>query len=144
MVAGRPRKSTSQLIREGNFRSDRQGGRADVAYKPADLIAPRGLGDDGQWLWKLVIKGTPRGILSAVDTAQLFAMCKWWGRWRRLDRKSQLKAADMRQMAECWKQFASIAGQFGLSPAARTRIKAPGKQDAPDDPLARMIAGRVS
>ena len=143
-MRGRPRKPTLQLIREGNYREDRQGGRADIAYQPADLKAPRGLGDDGQWLWALVIKGTPRGILSAVDTAQLFAMCKWWGRWRRLDRKSNLDVADMRQMVECWKQFSTIAGQFGMSPAARTRIKTPGKQETADDPLARMIADRVS
>ena len=141
---GRHRKPTIQLRREGNFRDDRQGGRADVAYEPADLKAPHGLGTDGQWLWALVIKGTPRGILSAVDTAQLFGMCKWWARWRKFDRRVDMDVTDMRQMAVCWKQFSFIAGQFGLSPAARTRIKAPGKQDAPDDPLAKMIAGRVS
>ena len=141
---GGPRKPTVQLRREGTFREDRQGGRADVAYEPAELQAPRGLGDDGRWLWQLVINGTPRGILSAVDTAQLFAMCKWWGRWRRFDRNKDLEVSEMRQMTECWKQFAAIAAQFGLSPAARTRIKAPGKQDAPDDPLSKMIAGRVS
>lgn len=141
---GRTCKPTVQLKREGTFREDRQGGRADVAYEPAELKAPRGLGDDGRWLWELVIKGTPHGILSAVDTAQLFAMCKWWARWRRFDRRVDMDVTDLRQMAVCWNQFAAIAAQFGLSPAARTRIKAPGKQDAPDDPLAKMIAGRVS
>lgn len=141
---GRPRKPTLQLIREGNFREDRQGGRADLVYEAGELKAPRGLGADGRWLWELVISGTPRGILSAVDAAQLFAMCRWWNRWRRLDRTRRLDASGMRQMTECWKQFSVIAGQFGLSPSARTRIRAPEKREAEDDPLARMIAERVS
>ena len=62
---------------------------------------------------------------------------------RRLDRRSDLDADSMRQMVECWKQFAGLAGQFGLSPSARTRIRSPEQPDRPADPLAKMIAMRA-
>ena len=83
---GQNAKPTLQLVREGNYRKDRHGGRVDASYG-GEPVAPRGLGPDGRWLWSLVTDATPKGLLAKIDAAALFAMCRWWQVWRRLDRQ---------------------------------------------------------
>ena len=140
---GHNRKPTSVLKREGGFRRCRHGDRSDINYDPTELKPPRGLGRDGAWLWRLVVDATPRGVLTTVDTPQLFALCKWWGRWRRLDRKSDLNAFQLRQMLQSWKQFSQLATQFGLSPSARAGLKVPTQTPDPlEDPFLKLMAMR--
>ena len=142
--SGRHRKPTIQLMREGTYTESRHGGRVDVVYPAGDPKPLRGLGVDGRWLWQVVVTETPRGILADVDAAQLFALCRWWSHWRRLDRKLTVdrSSADIRAAGFVWSQFTALASQFGLSPTARAGLKANPQAPPVMDPLAAMIAMR--
>jgi len=134
-------------MREGNYREDRHGDRADTQYDGTPT-APHGLGKDGQYLWKLINTGTPDDILAKIDSPTMFAMCRWWQKWRELDRRSHrddFTPQQFRMMVDAWTQCSKMMMEYGMSPVARTRIKkANTKTQTETDPLLKLVGGRAS
>lgn len=132
MPAGRPPKPTAQHELDGTFRSDRHGDRADLSWLPGKPVKPKGLDEDSNWLWDLVVGQLPEGARAAVDAVQLIALCNWWRRYTKYARMMDEEIGNPMHVScmECmaWKNFTKLAAEFGLSPAARTRLKVSGAQ----------------
>lgn len=133
-MAGRNPKTSAELKLTGGFRADRHGSRADVVW-PHDLPEkPADLSDDAAWLWELVLSQLPDAARAKVDAAVLRGMCEWWGLYRRyMNLATEATAEDYRivQMAAmAWKQFEKSSCDFGLSPAARAKLRVGGKEKA--------------
>ena len=143
---GHNAKPTLQLKREGRYEAGRHGDRVDDQYEGMPELI-RGLGKDGQYLWKLITENTPPGILVTVDSAAMFAMCRWWAAYRKFERKAmgaKSKPHDLYQASTAWKQCSQLMIQFGLTPIARTRLKGGEKAAELNDPLSQMIRNRAS
>ena len=98
-----------------------------------------------------VTKNMPPGVLAASDSPMLFALCRWWSLWRKMDRKASSEKATAKDahMAVCaWKQCSQLMDRFGLNPVARTKLKVPSngnvKVDDPFEELARRRLERRS
>jgi P27 family predicted phage terminase small subunit len=129
---GRPRKPIAQRIFEDSYRPDRHGDAAK-AWQPAGAPKmPTWLDADGSELWQsLAPTLTGRGVATAVDAAELGALCDWWSRYRAASRA--LDAIADKQSTEfyrvsilasmAWKNFAAAASKFGLNPADRARLR---------------------
>ena len=73
-------------------------------------------------------------------------MCQWWAIYRHFDRALGEAMHDpdtsgrvMRQTVASWDKFASIASQFGLTPADRAKLKVE-PDETPDDKEKRFFA----
>lgn len=144
MRGGHNAKATKHLKLAGTFREDRHGDRVDSKYEgmPEQI---KGLGKDGQQMWKLVVKHTPAEVLAGIDGPALFGLCRWWAMWRKYDRianSAKAKPNDLYLAMGAWKQCNQLMIQFGMSPVARTRIKSGERSVDTSDPLSQMIANR--
>ena len=76
-------------------------------------------------MWDKVISTTPEGVLKEIDAAMLFGMCKWWSVWRKLDRSLSQKMcpATITSATKAWNAFNTAAIQYGMTPAARSRLQ---------------------
>lgn len=99
--------------------------------KPPDILTGQALAE-----WKrITVELEKLGILTNLDLAALAAYCQAWARW--LDAESKLaktgpvvKAPSGYPMLNPWLSIANkaiqqvqrLAGEFGLTPSARTRI----------------------
>lgn len=120
---GRPRKPTSRHKAEGTFRADRH---ARSELKPDG--APYEIGElkgHARELWDKVVPELIRlKVATAIDSPQLFAMCEWWGEYRKVQTDTKMdKYNRMVAMATAYKQFATIASRFGLTPVDRASLE---------------------
>ncbi len=119
---GRPRIPTSKHRLAGTFRRDRHNHSEPKPdgqpYKIAKLTGA------ALELWDQVVPELTRmKIATALDSAELFAMCKWWGEYRNLQLDTDLDSYKrMCAMAAAYKQFRTIASRFGLTPADRAGL----------------------
>lgn len=124
----RPRTPTAILQLMGTYRQDRQGNRLDAATLPGTLNKPPDLSPDAAALWDAITATLPPGTLASIDAAGLTACCQWFARWRDLDRRLQAGDGDEYKLltlaAVASKQFAALAGKFGLSPCDRAKLTA--------------------
>jgi phage terminase small subunit len=138
---GRPRTPTSKLRLAGTFRPDRHT-RSEPKpdgepYKIAELSGAALV------LWDRVVPELTRmKIATALDSAELLAMCEWWGEYRMLQHNKKLEPYKrMCAMAAAYKQFRTIASRFGLTPADRAGLDIDG-DDQETNPFAAFVAGR--
>jgi len=120
---GRPAKTICQHRLEGTYRPDRHGERLDGLAPVGKPKKPPGLSESERKMWNFVVRSLPSGVLSAADTFVLIGAVRWFCRWSRLMGVGDYKATC--QAAAAWKGFMSAAGQLGLSPQSRAKIKAP-------------------
>lgn len=121
---------------------------------------PPELNEDGLLEWKRVVRELYNlGMLTTLDRAALAAYCQAYGRWIRAERAfgalaqndsryggliartqqgnwipNPLLHAANRAMSDMMK----YAGEFGLTPSARSRIKTEGQIER-DDPVAKYL-----
>lgn len=139
MPAGRPPKPTAMHKLHGTYRADRHGDRVDdgqvfegVPEKPNDL------GPDADLLWDQVVAQLRTAkVVAAIDEASLEAMCRWWGRYRELMRRVDKESYDDEvcetlelRARRAWLAFDRVSSQFGMTPAARAKLKTEPKKDA--------------
>jgi P27 family predicted phage terminase small subunit len=119
---------------------------AEPSPPPADLPAPDHLGDEAKAEWQRIsAELMPLGLKTAVDLAALAAYCVAYGRWVEAEREVKklgtvLVSADgglyqnphLAVANRALDQLHRWAVEFGLSPAARTRVSASAAQ-AEDD-----------
>src|SRR6478735_6299937 len=116
---GRPRKPVAQHLLDGTFRHDRHGNSWLPDGSP---VMPDWLSPDAQELWNSIVPQL-NGIATALDEAQLAALCDWWSLWRAAreslasieDRQSRSYYDAQILVGAAWKQFAAIASKFGLT-----------------------------
>lgn len=138
MPMGRPPKPTHLKVLEGN-----PGKRKLNSDEPMPVVrapsCPSHLDKEAKAEWKRISKELLQlGLLTNVDRAALAAYCQCWSRWVH----AETKLAELRgewtfttdkgyEAATPWISIASKAlaemrayiSEFGLSPAARTRIQ---------------------
>lgn len=135
MPAGRPPLPPEHHELHGTFRKDRHG---DVtALRPDGLPdKPAGLGEHASALWELIVPELVRmNVAKKIDTIQLAAAAEWYERYKNCAK--WLEAVDpterdyyrmLIQTQLSWKTFDGIVSQFGLTPAARSRLRAPAAE----------------
>ncbi|MEN1680330.1 MAG: P27 family phage terminase small subunit [Planctomycetota bacterium] len=98
-------------------------------------------------LWKaLVPQLVSTGLAKSVDSAELFALCQWWGEYRRwdLDKKSD-PYKRLVGMATAYKQFRTIAAKFGLTPSDRASLNVtPNDDSKPSGRFGKLIEAALT
>lgn len=147
MAMGRPPKPTQMKVLEGN-----PGKRALPKHEPKPKVkipsCPRHLDKEARAEWRRISKELLQlGLLTAVDRAALAAYCQCWSRWVYAETKLANLEGDWTFTTDTgyesvtpWLSIANKAmaemrafiTEFGLSPAARTRIQVK-PEDKTDD-----------
>lgn len=124
---GRPRKPVAAHLLDGTYREDRHGNSFLPGGEPTK---PDWLSPEANELWDLIVPQLS-GIATAVDAAELAALCDWWALYRIArrtlaeisDRKSRSYYDAQILVGAAWKQFSAIASKFGLTPSDRARLQ---------------------
>ena len=136
-VRGRPRRPAADHELAGTLRADRHGTAEERWRADGRAEKPTGMGRWGAWLWdKVVDELGRREVAARIDTAALAAMCEWYQRYRQfasLLAKSNLADKETYritiQTKMCWNEASKLMVEFGLTPAARSRLRiAPAKK----------------
>lgn len=141
MAGGRPPTPTNVLKINGGLRKGRHDDR-DSEPQPvgdAQMMAP--LTGHALECWERYLPQLiSLGLATELDSAELSAMCGWWGeymKWCAMDEGVN----DYRRltgMATAYKQFRTIAAKFGLTPSDRAGLT--GVTRTTDDELSELIA----
>jgi len=128
-MRGRPRKPVAEHLLDGTYRADRHGNAWTPAGEP---VIPDWLGPHARELWQAIVPTLVKsGVATAVDTAELAALCDWWALYR-IAREALATIEDGTSRAyydqqilvgAAWKQFAAIASRFGLTRSDRARLQ---------------------
>lgn len=142
---GPPPKPTHLKLLEGTFRKDRAPKREPKPPK-GHPACPAGLGRAAKAEWRRVIPILDEmGILSKADRSVIAAYCQAWQRWlefeKAIDEHGSTFVTDKGyvcqrpEVAMAKNQAAllrALAGELGLSPAARSRVEVPEKPPEKD------------
>lgn len=135
-AAGEDLDSAGRVIPKGpNF-------RRIPPEKPEGFI---GVDEDASWLWDLIVEEMGRvELLKPVDAASLRVVCETWSRYRaavRMRLAEGLLAPNSQGMVTApWvgieeragKEFRAWCAEYGLTPAAESKIGG-GRDDDPED-----------
>lgn len=135
---GRPRKPTHLKVLQGTYRPDRAP-KNEPMPDPETPSCPSWLHPEAKREWRRLVPHLEKlGLLTRVDRAALAAYCQLYARWWEAER--EIRVHGMVQYTEtgyatqrpevgianqALKQLKVYLAEFGLSPAARTRIDAP-------------------
>ncbi len=137
MARGRPRTPAQAKVLQGNFRKDR-----DQHGPKVELNAPKcpaWLPKSAKKYWKDIAPELEKvGLIGLIDTAAFAAHCDSMGRYEDVTRKLkelddlidetpngyQVQSALFTVRNKLWDQVMKSATEFGMSPAARSRVKA--------------------
>ena len=125
--SGRKRKADSLKIADGTYRADRSG---DPDSKPKPLgkpTKPEFEGQEASDFWdKYVVELIDLGVATSLDAPRLQHLCEVWALLRRatvaVDEDPLEKMARI-AYAEYSRQFGTLASEFGLNPASRSKIE---------------------
>jgi len=135
-MAGRRRKSNAEKRLEGTARADRY--RPHLELPPAeDLTPPASLnGPEAVKGWRRIVDAlAPAGIISAADVLILVHLCNLHGRCIRLWRAGESPtAAELTQVR-------MMLGEFGLTPATRSKVARAKGQPTDADPAEEFFTG---
>ena len=148
MSGGQNRKPTVMKVLEGTYRADRA---MPNEPKPEVLVIPPpmpdGLNEWAQQEWeKMTLELTKIGMLTTIDSSQLAAYCNELGNYWECEKlrkevRPTNETDDAKEAAETFhknyfdmaqkhlKAAKDLAVQFGFTPASRTRINLPKKEE---------------
>lgn len=139
MTRGGDRRSKPTAIRllEGNP-GKRPINHAEPTPPPIDLTCPAGLDAYGRQAWRRTAPLlADMGVLTQADADVLALYCDAYSQWRRSSAAlRRLKPIDdaYRRVAitveKARDQMRLLAGEFGMTPSSRVRIKVEPKQEA--------------
>lgn len=125
----------------------------ELSFPVSAPSCPTWLNAEAKAEWKRQVKHLESaGVIAEVDRAALAAYCEAWGEFRDLCAEVQKLAASdggytvainrglVNAKAKAVERLLRLAGQFGFTPAARTRIKAPEQQEPKRDGVSRFFA----
>lgn len=152
-MAGRPRVPTKTLELRGTLRKDRRPRKEPQAAARAPIRPGWLIGAAGEE-WERVTKELrDMGLLMSADRAMLVAYCQAWGQFE----EASLELKKMKSVVietstgtlvqhplvnvvnRAVERMLKIVTQFGLTPAARSRIETGSPEAA--DPLEEFIDG---
>lgn len=142
-MTGRPAKPTNIHRLQGTFEKSRHTNRMDVDVKPLIYVPlpPNRLSSEGREMWmNLAPLLVSHGLLSEFDLPAFETLVETTGESRRL-RAAQNGGEPVRtaDISDCERRQLALLIQFGLTPAARAKIKIEKvKQD--ESPLAKFIS----
>lgn len=152
MPGGRPRKPTRLKVLQGNPGKRRLPKREPEPAALEDLAAPAWLKGHALEEWKRVTPELQRlGLLTIVDVAALAGYCQAFARWRQakdaVDEEKSVDVAIARGLVKMEKealaQMKALAGEFGFTPASRSRVAGAGKPPEEKDPFEEWAKGKV-
>ena len=116
-------KQTSRLKKQGTYRKDRHGHRAefDCAGPPERMFE---LDEYGAECWDFITRTMPDGMLSTADSVILTTVCQQYSLWRRETveyENTQDDKAFSRSM-RALKNVMDGARSLGLTPVDRSKI----------------------
>lgn len=125
MRTGRPRKPAEVHKSQGTYqpcRHDEREGGIELSGKPEP---PKSLLVKHRKVWDRIVPDLwEAGVLRAIDTDNLAAMCRWWVKW---DEEMKENGATTKAKV-AWEQFSKLGSKYGLDPISREMIKAPPKE----------------
>lgn len=144
-MPGRPPKPMAEHIRDGTVNSTRHKDRFDNVPVRGKPVKPPTVENDfhANQLWDAVVSHSAKGTIGAVDSASLEAMCVFWSDFQVLQQIHPLDLDEKmyaRKEKAC-KMFMAIAIQFGLTPAARGRMKMIAVEKGEDDTRLTALMG---
>ncbi len=140
-------KSSAKHKRDGGYRKDRHGNRMDAQMPAGKMpVKPKGLTVPQHHLWDTICNELPPGIVGAMDTASLTELMRIYrlmteaGAALEGDATAREPRLAYSNYLDRWLK---LCNEFGLTPAARTRIKVPeGYDKKEEDPFSGgMMAG---
>jgi P27 family predicted phage terminase small subunit len=138
---GRPRTPTSKLKLSGTLRSDRHArNEPKPTGEPYQIAKLDGLALE---LWKKIVPELVRmKVATAIDSAMLYALCRWWQVYRKLDEDEEMESYKrICAMAAAMKQVNAIGSRFGLTPVDRASLDINDSNEEAS-PIAALLAGR--
>ena len=159
MTHGRKPKPSGLKVIAGTDRADRRNDQ-EPRFNPEIPTPPTFLSDPAKVEWGRVCDALYQaGILSKTDRAALAAYCQAYGRWQQaeeaLAKMAERDAVTKGMMIKttngnavqnplvgtankAMADMVRYAAEFGMTPSARTRIKAEGRDDE-TDPAAKFF-----
>src|SRR5262245_11280445 len=136
MPGGRPPTPTSVHKLRGTYRADRHGSRLSSAGSGRP-IRPSHLTADARKHWQAVVPAlVAAGVVEKLDTPALTALCELW-QVRRVayavwlaEPKSKNARVSFIESDRAW---STAAKEFGLTPAARTKLRVDLSPKRPDE-----------
>lgn len=147
-MPGPPPKPTKLRLLEGNpgKRPINQTEPRPAAGAPS---CPTWLDREGKAEWRRIVRALDRiGLLCKIDRAAIAAYCQAWAEFHIATRQLQNEGRTFKtesgylaphpavaMQRSAWQAIKSYAALFGLDPASRSKLSAPGEADLSDDPL---------
>ena len=156
--AGRPRKPTALKVLTGN---PGQRPLPENEPKPAPVVEtpgpPSWMNKDGKRMWKRQAPGLARvGLLTEADLETFSMLCQSYGEWLEAVRdikkngkfciyinkagaENEMERPMVKLEHKAYERYKSLCTEFGLTPAARTRIEVkPSQED--EDPMEMLLS----
>jgi len=154
MSQGRKAISKSLKIVQGTHRPTRDNKQAPTVASEIPEM-PKGLSTRAKNYWKdLTELLHSMGVITLADQAALEMLCETYSEWKSLcsDIRTVRKGKstyttvteegsemirplpEFSQRADAARRFQSVLSEFGLTPAARNKVKAIGSKDSGSDP----------
>jgi len=141
---GRRAKPAQSKVIQGNFRKDRDnhGAKVEIKAPPCPTWLPK----QAKKYWKdIAPQLVDAGLIGVVDSAAFTAHCDSVGKFEEVTRKLktiedtidktpqgyQVQSALFTIRNKLWDQVLKSSSEFGLSPAARSKVKNVGQQQLP-------------
>ena len=137
-MAGRRPKSSADHKRDGTFRADRHGNRADLKLPPAtNREPPEDMAAEGKELWHRVVESMPKESFTLISREGLVAYCEAWLMLRLVTPIAFADPSDKNKRI-AWKSAIEtvdkLGRQFGWTPSAAASIKTqPVDNEQPSD-----------
>jgi len=151
-MPGRPIKPTALKLVQGTARPGRLNTHEPQYPIADDLTPPAGLSEKAKAHWALIAEQLKEaGVLTRIDRDALCGYCESYTQWQEAQAHIAKNGALIKNpktgfpeqsplifIAEkAFKQWLSLAREFGLSPASRARIQAAPKQED-ENPFANI------
>ncbi len=143
---GPPPKPSAQKKLEGTYRKDRAAGGNELAPPPGVPVAPKWLDKEAKAEWARVVPQLVElAVLTGLDGGALERYCVAHSNWIRaqldVQKKGQViktpfgpqKNPSLKIALEERAAARQLAGELGLSPSARSRVKVPEKPPKADE-----------
>lgn len=148
-VAGRSggstKKSAEQHKQSGLYRPGLHDAPKELAFAQGKPEPPADLGPSGQYLWQLITDNSPQHLLTKIDSASLYGVCRWYQVWRDCDELCRQYPGEAKYVNTAHKAYTALEKSmvhFGLTPAARARLAA-AAPDRDENPLSALAAERA-
>ncbi len=137
MTAGRKAIPAKIHQLKGTYRPDRHEADSVVSVAPGIPDLPDGLDDVARAEWAWFTKELfDLGIIAKIDKIQMEQICVVYSRWKQAEKIVEregftietkngypVQNPSLNIANQCIKQLQSLCGDFGLSPAARAKMK---------------------